>query len=521
MSGWLLIACQLVCWGGAGTALAAEPLSGVIDAHLARAHEAARIVPSPAADDAAFLRRVSLDLIGRIPTAEEVLNFLQDVRTGKREALVERLLRSPEHSAHFARTWRGLLLPEAESDRQLQYLVPGFESWLRDQRSAGRSFGEMVRSLVAVPITGTSERPQLVVTDLRAPNPMAFIASKGANPAALAGSTTRLFLGLQLECAQCHDHPFDQWTQVQFWQQAAFFSGIERRGRGTFAPVLERTDLRTISVMTSEDVAAATFLDGQPPVESDGQSPRAALADWIVSSGNPYFSRAISNRIWGELMGLGVVDPVDDMHTSNPPSHPELLQDLADAFVTAGGDLDVLYRGICGSRAYQRTSRQTDPSQADPRAFARMGIKSLSGEQFATSFLQAVRLGAAERAEESSAGDEPLRRRILQTFGQSAGIADPETSVAQTLALMNGVFVDAAVDPDSSRPLSSLVSAHPGDASHPVEWLYLNTLSRFPSAQEAETAREYVVSGEETDHARRLGDVLWALLNSAEFRWNH
>lgn len=494
-------------------------LSRIIDEHLERAHESARVVPAPLVDDAAFLRRISLDLIGRIPTPGEVITFLDDADPEKRETMIDRLLESPEHAAHFARTWRGLLLPESDTDRQIRYFVPGFEAWLQERRRQRAGFDAIVRELLTVPITGTPERPQLVLRDLKAPNPVAFIAAKNAGAAEIAAATTRLFLGVRLECAQCHDHPFDHWTQHQFWNQAAFFAGIERRGRGAFAPILEVPDRRSIPLMDSDVSVPALFLDEREPTLRDGSSSRVALAEWITAAENPFFAKAIANRVWAELMGIGIVDPVDDMHALNPPSHPELLDDLARAFQDSRFDVGLLYRAICRSDAYQRTSRRTDPSQEQESLFARKVLKPMTGEQFFDSFAQVI---GYERQRSRTGGDEDAtRRRVIELFATHGAERDPETSVVQALTLMNGRLVDRAVSPESSPTLTSLLDEDQLTDAARIEYLYLLTFSRRPNAGEQGELQSFVSAGGAAERGGRLGDVFWMLLNSAEFRWNH
>ena len=298
----LLAAMTLALPATAGSAVAADPyqLARVIDEQLEAAQRAADIVPADNADDAEFLRRVTLDLAGRIPTVDEVTTFLNEPSPEKRSAVIDRLLDSDDHLEHFAKTWRALLLPETETNAQLRYMVPGFERWLREFRDANLPFDQFVEGLINVPITGTPERPQLVLTDLKAANPMAYLVAKDADPAKIAADVTRVFLGIRLECAQCHDHPFDTWTQEQFWNQAAFFAGIQRKGRGAFAPLFESADVHTISLMGKDREVAALFLDGHEPAFSPGEKPRVTFSAWVAKPENPYFSRAIVNRIWGQ-----------------------------------------------------------------------------------------------------------------------------------------------------------------------------------------------------------------------------
>jgi hypothetical protein len=518
MCSWLVASLLMAVNGPQGPDPRA--LSARIDALLSERIQAAGAVAAEPADDAEFLRRASLDLIGRIPTANEVRAFLADGADHKRERLIDRLLADPQHAEHFARVWRALLLPEVETEPQLRYFVPGFEAWLALRRQANAGFDQMVREVLTVPITGPDKPPQLVLRDLKTPNPLAFIAAKNAEPDRIASSAVRLFLGIRLECAQCHNHPFDSWTQKQFWNQAAFFAGIERRGRGPFAPLTEAPDRRSIPLMESVELAPAVFLNGNEPVSQPGESLRVELAAWMTATDNAYFARAVVNRVWAQLLGTGIVEPVDDFRDSNPPTHPELLKELATQFAASGFDLTFLYRAIGYTSAYQRTSRQTHDSQSESELFARMPVKPLSGEQLFDSIALAIGHQQTASAVAQIENPDRVRREVLSIFAGAAAATDPETSVTQALALMNGSLIARATNPRTSVRLQHVVAEFPASRRSQIESLYLATLSRVPTAQESQAAAEFV----EQDMSQslcRLGDVLWTLLNSAEFRWNH
>ena len=499
----------------------ATALARQIDGRIVATLDAERVTPGDLADDAEFLRRVSLDLIGRIPTADEVLAFLRDTKTDRRALAIDRMLRSPDHARHFARVWRALLMPEAETEPQVAYLVPGFEAWLEQRRIERVGFDSIVRELLSVPIARPDGAPQFVLRDMRKPNPLAFMAAKNAEPAKIASTSVRMFFGLRLECAQCHDHPFDHWTREQFWNQAAFFAGIERRGRGTFAPLVENAGKSSIETMESRGEVAARFLDKSPPQTGDGRPARPQFAEWMTSPDNPYFARAVTNRIWSQLMGRGLIDPVDDIREDNLPSHPELLNDLSAAFARSGFDVEFLHRAICLSETYQRTSRQSDDRQARPELFARRQVKPLSADQFFDSLAQAIAYEAPDRRGENDEEADMIRRRLLRAFESGEASGDPETSIAQALALMNGGLVAGAVSPKSSKRLQQVLADHSDSRDRQVEALYLHTLGRLPSDSERETVGEFFKQSSETDPGKQLGSVFWMLLNSAEFRWNH
>jgi hypothetical protein len=521
MPAWAL-AISLLAAAGGGLQPAIPELSRQIDRAIAERLSAEHVAPAPRADDCELLRRISLDLIGRIPTIAEIEAFRGDSRPDRTALLIDRLLGDRQHAKHFARVWRSLLLPEAANDPQIAYFQPGFEKWLAERRLQNVGFDTMVRELLAVPISRSQKDPQFVLRDLHRANPVAFLASKQADPAKIAASCVRIFLGVRMECAQCHDHPFDHWTQRQFWSQAAFFGGIERRGRGAFAPLSEAIDRRSIRMNDTNKMIPAALLDGSPSHLDQRESIRLGFANWLTGRKNPYFARAIVNRVWGQLMGTGLVNPVDDFRDSNPPSHPELVQQLADGFVESKYDLTRLYRAICLSEAYQRTSRQPSDKQAARDLFAGMAIKPLSGDQFFDSLSQVVGREWSSMPGHSEIGDEETtRKKVLRMFAPDEDAGSPKTSVPQSLVLMNGSFVDEAVNPQTSPRLKQTIDAFPNSPDGQVDELYLATLSRRATGTERRLMIDYLNADSGVERQRRLGDVLWVLLNSAEFRWNH
>jgi hypothetical protein len=353
-----------------------------------------------------------------------------------------------------------------------------------------------------------------VLRDPERPNALAFFAVKEARPENLAAAVARSFLGIRLECAQCHDHPFAKWKKDQFWSPAAFFAGIRKQGNSVFAPLTEAAQLRELTPPGGRKPRRAEFLDGATPQSSVARGPRVVLADWITSPDNSYFARAAVNRMWGHFFGTGLVDPVDDFRDDNPPSHPELLDDLAGAFVASGYDLSYLIRGICLSQAYQRTSARTHPSQDQTRLPARMRVKALTGEQFFDSLSLAT--GYRDDRDKGAA-----RRQLLTRFASAGSISEPETSVQQALTLLNGRFVAWATDPDACPTLTAVAETPGMSLAQRIEALYLATLSRQPDGEERERLEQYVHKAKPDREAERLADILWMLLNTAEFRMNH
>jgi hypothetical protein len=489
-------------------------LASRIDARLAARWKADKVRPAPLAGDAEFVRRVWLDLNGRIPRPADVHEFLADTSPNKRSRLIDRLLAEPRFAVHFANAWRAELLPEAAANPQAALLRPGFENWLAGRFRAGVRYDRLVRELIAVPITSDKDGEPVLRAPER-PNPLAFIAAKEARPENLAAAVSRSFLGIRLECAQCHDHPFARWTQGQFWSQAAFFVGLRKRGNSLFAPLTEDVQRRELTPPGKTRPRQAEFLlAGDKPKWSSDRPPRAVLADWITSPDNPFFARAAVNRMWCHFFGRGLVDPPDDFRDDNPPSDAALLDDLARAFVGSGFDLQFLVRAICLSKAYQRTSACTDPSQDRARPAARMTVKALTGEQLFDSL--ALATGYREVQDKGLA-----RRRFLTRFALAGSAAEPETSIQQALTLLNGRFIAWATDPERCPTLLAVTQTPWMSTRQRIEALYLASLSRKPTAEEVDRLERYVRKAKPEREAERLADVFWVLLNSAEFRLNH
>lgn len=520
----LLAAVVVLAACKAATAAPPDPqsLADRIDRRLAARWGAVGVEPAPAADDAEFLRRAYLDLTGRIPHPADARAFLADPDPDKRAKLIDDLLDSPRSAAHFAAVWRAALVPETAATAEARFFQPGFEAWLRQRFRANAPYDRLVRELLTAPISADPKAPEPVLRRPIDPNPLAFFAVKEARPENLAAAASRVFLGLQLECAQCHDHPFAAWSRDQFWGQAAFFAGLERHGTGLFAPVSEAAGRREIKVTATGRTVSAVFLDGMPPDWVSGKSPRVVFADWVTAKDNPFFARAAANRVWGQLFGVGIVDPVDDFHDENKPSHPELLDELAKGFADAGFDLRFLIGSICRTQAYQRTSRQTHPGQADPRLYARMPVRGLTGEQFFDSLALATgyREPTADRAGFDRGRNSP-RDRFLTQFALQGKPAEPETSVPQALALMNGAFVHDATTLGTSPTLVAVRETPGMDTAERIDTLFLATLSRRPTAKERDRLVAFVEGGGTGRRADRLADMFWVLLNTAEFRLNH
>jgi hypothetical protein len=456
------------------------------------------VTPAPRADDAEFFRRIHLDLAGRIPSVTEARDFLDDDRPNKRRLWVERILAADvddpsykdSYPGHFTNVWRAWLL--ARTNQAGSFSQPALETWLAQRLRTNVGYDRMVRDLLTQPAGGPGSAAVFYQAN----------ESKAEN---LAGSTSRLFLGVHLECAQCHNHPFAKWTRNQFWQYAAFFTDVVPPG-----PPRKMRPRGEIEVPQQNRVVKARFLDGKEPKWKEPTGTRPALAEWMTAADNPFFARAIANRMWAYFFGVGLID---DNGEAPHAAHKALLDDLARELVAHKYDLKFLIRAITASQAYQRTSAVARPSQRTA-FFARMPLRGLSPEQLFDSL--------AEATEYRDAGNfQAARRQFLVRFAAQENTIDHQTSILQALYLMNNDFIAARTSLENNRTLATLAEQRTSTARK-VESLYLVVLSRKPRPEESARFVKYVEKGGPSGNARKaLADVFWVLLNSPEFMLNH
>jgi hypothetical protein len=494
----------------------AKQIDDLIDARLTEE----KATPAEPCSDTEFIRRVYLDVAGKIPPVSRVREFLNDKNPDRREVLVDELLESSRYVVNFTTMWRNALIPEAIGDLRLRQAVPGFEAWLRKALGEDLRYDEFVRRIIDAPLNPNGTPAQYA--EDAGPTAAGFYLAKEGKPESLASATSRVFLGRRIGCAQCHDHPFDEWKQEQFWQFAAFFTGVDptqnAMAAGTKRPV------GTIKIPDSEETVEAAFLKGSKPDLKSDAGARATLAGWVIDENNPYFAEMGVNRLWGHFFSRGLVEPVDDFSAGNPASHPELLKLLASEFAASDFDLKFMIRTITATKAYQRTSRQTDESQAIPELFARMPVKGLTEEQVFDTIAESVGFFEAYRADEPFVLQQNTpRAEFLELFrNDSDSRSEQQTTILQALAMMNGEFLATHTDLEQSQTLAAIVNAPFMSDADRVETLFLSTLSRKPTADERTKFVQYVESGGATNDSKAaLTDVFWALLNSSEFLLNH
>ncbi len=510
--------CSVTCFVGIGIAAprTEREMSARVDALLAETWAREQIQPSQPASDAEFLRRVTLDLTGIIPKVLEVREFLGDSRPDKRSRLIERLLNptaTPRHATHFANIWRNIMLPP---DTNVQRFGgdAGFQSWLREQFANDVPYDKMVTELLVA--TGAANQT----------GPALFYTALELKPEDVAASTSRIFLGTQIQCAQCHDHPFDHWKRKDFWGYAAFFARLQRPARGNATQVAEAAT-GEVKLPDSDEVVPPQFLGGDLSGDEADATRRQRLAAWLTSADNAYFARATVNRVWALLFGRGIVEPVDDFGKHNPPSHPQLLDELAEDFVASGFDVKRLIRTLANTNAYQLSSESLVTTEDRPALFARMAIKTLTAEQLYDCLYEGMRVRDGRTSTTTSQfggsrGFDQNKQNFLNKFrAPTQGATEYQAGIPQALTLMNGAIIRQATDLAQSDLLIALEAPFFTDERR-VEILFLSTLSRMPHAHERERTVSYVEKGGTTgDRQRALGDVLWALLNSAEFILNH
>jgi hypothetical protein len=492
-------------------ACAAQPAAGelaaLIDRHVETRLKTEGVTPAEPADDAEFLRRLYLDLHGVVPTAGQTARFLIDAHPNRRARLVDALIADRRYGEHLADLWQGYLVSHLADDQQVR--ADRFRKWLADRFNTS-SWDVITTELLTA--SGKMEE-----------NPAVIYLIEGRLPRTvpdLTDLTTRYFMGVRLNCAQCHDHPFVSWKQQDFWGMAAFFTQVQTPGKPKQVYQVGINDnpaltLDALKVGAPDGflLRPPIFLGGEPLPSNAQTTNRAALAAWLTSMKNPYFAAAMANRTWWRLFGRGLVDPVDDMHAANKSLHPELLDLLADRFAESGFDHKFLTRAIVLSKAYQRTSRPGGAPDKQAALFGRMSVKVLTAGQLHDSVLTI--LGAPSRKPRGSQRD--ARAEFVQFFADDGDPAPTayRRGVPHLLRQMNS-------DQFAGRNLAALaarVTEQGRSADDVARELFLTILSRRPSADEKALFRAHAERAGSLETAAR--ELAWALLMSSEFSLNH
>jgi hypothetical protein len=495
---------------------ASLPRNNFIDEHVWTKLQTLGITPSEPADDAKFLRRVHLDIIGRLPTPDEVRGFLADGDANKRSRIVDELLERPEYGDHWAAKWADLLRPNPY--RVGIKAVMTYDAWIRNAFRQNMPYDEFVRELVTAQGSTWDNGASVLFRDRREPQEITTLVSQ-------------LFLGIRLECAKCHHHPFEKWGQDDFYSFAAYFARLGRKGTGLSPPISGSEEIVMLAKSGSVEhpLTGETLpprpLFGEAPKTADDADPREALAAWITCDDNPFFARVIVNRVWADLMGRGLVEPVDDLRATNPPTNEPLLEALAADFRGDRYDLKKLIRTICTSHVYGVSSLPGERNAGDRQNYSRHYRTRLRAEILLDAVSDITGVGESFRGmPDGSRANQLWTTRVesifLDTFGRPNENQDPpcerttDATVTQTLHLMNSPQLHARVTSDDSRAAQLAKSDLP--EGRLVEEIYLLVYSRLPEEAEREIGRQ-LFAEEGTSRRQAAEDLMWALINTPEF----
>ena len=486
--------------------------------------------PSDVVDDATFVRRVTVDVAGRLPTPEESHRFLSSTNGNKRDRLVDDLLESGDYADYFANKW-GALFRNKRTDNAQARGTYAFHAWIRDSLHANKPFDQFVREI----LTASG--------DIAYNPPVAWYRQVRENTAQLE-DTAQLLLGQRLQCAQCHHHPYEKWSQNDYYSFAAFFSRVSRKAGsqpGEEAIFHKRGVAETMNKKTKLSVKPAG-LGARPAKLAPEDDPRVAMVDWMTSKENRYFSRSLVNRYWKHFFSRGLVEPEDDMRETNPPTNPELLDALADRFVASGYDLKQLVRTICRSRTYQLSAVPNQFNAIDKQNYSRYFPRRLTAEVLFDAVNQVI--GSEAKWDGLPAGTRAVclpdnsfnaSAYFLQVFGrpESSSACECErsqdASLAQSLHLLNSKEIQAKLTDDKGRAARLASDSRPDEEK--VRDLYRLVFSREPNPEELRIARDHLEKGAghtsdekgNSINGRRQAyeDIVWALLNTKEFLFNH
>lgn len=498
------------------------PESNYIDKHVFAKLKLMTILPSDVCTDAEFIRRAYLDVCGLLPTADEATKFLADSSPDKRSKLIDSLLERPEYADFWALKWSDVL----RSNRKTLQVkgVHAFQLWLRDHVSRNTPIDTVIREL-------------LTANGNTFTNPAANYYRIAKDPTNLAETTAQLFFGVRMQCAKCHNHPFEAITQDDYYSTAAWFARVKTK-RDATAPGKKPEDPAAEVVFAVRDgevtqprsgqVMAPKFLKGAAPTLPPGKDRREVYADWVTAPDNPYFAKSLVNRVWYHLMGKGIVDPVDDFRDSNPSSNDELLDTLAKDFTTKKFDLKHLIRTVMNSRTYQLSAEPNDTNKDDGKYFSHAVTKLLSAEQLLDALCDVTQVpekfaGLPLGTRAIQLPDGEVNHPFLKTFGQPARELacecerESDSNLAQALQLINGPTINDKLRNPNNR-LGKLLGEKKSEKEI-LDALYLAALSRPATDSERAPALAHVAKG--ADKRKSWEDVLWAIMNTREFLFRH
>lgn len=497
-----------------------------IDQHLVAQWKKLGILPSRPVDDATFIRRVTLDICGTLPTVDEVRQYLADSRADKRERLIDRLLERPEYASFFALKWADILQNRGSGygTRNQRAGTILFSAWIRDSIAANKPYDRFVTEL-------------LTATGRQAQNPPAIWYRSVRSTPDYVESVAQAFLGVRVQCAQCHHHPAERWSQDDYYSFAAIFSRVGRKGGFADAEVptnevIYLKDEGEVHNPRSGKLMQPRPLGGPDFEVSRFDDPRRNLATWMTSPENPFFARTMVNRMWGHFFGRGIIHPIDDARSTNPPTNPVLLNELAYDFAANGYDVKQLIREIANSYAYRLSANPNETNAEDSQCFARYYPKRLSAEVLLDGISQVLDVPTVfpggpgvfpEGMRAVNLPDENVRFNFLDVFGRPARTSACECertvdpALSQALELVNSKEIQRKLT-DKNGYIEQLASNQKTHSDN-VREIFVRTLSRHPRTSEVETAVKYLNSEKNRHEAYR--SLVWALLATNEFMMNH
>lgn len=490
-----------------------------IDTHVHEKLHRLRIIPSEICSDEVFIRRVYIDIIGLLPSEEELQAFIADTNPKKREALVDQLLGRKDFTDLWVMKWAELLQIRTTgnngNDVTYKSALLWYE-WLRGQVANNRPFNEVVRDLLSA--TGGSYD-----------NPATNFFKSEQDIKKLTENVAQVFMGTRIQCAQCHNHPFDRWTMDDYYGFASFFTQVKRkRGEDPTDMIIFDGGGEIKHPVTNQN-AIPTYLGGGP-AEVKGITRRRAMAEWLTKPGNPWFAKNTANIIWSHFFGIGIVDPVDDVRVSNPATNPALLEVLGQKFTEYNFDMKRLVRDICTSRTYQLSTRANETNASDTNNFAKARIRRMRAEVLLDTLAQVTKTpnkfrGLPLGARAVNIADGNTSTYFLTTFGRATRKTvcscevKMEPNLSQALHLLNGDSVTNRIS--RGRVVQEMLK----EKKEPIEIvdsLYLRTLSRKPTENEVSALNHSIANAKDPNETRMvLEDIFWALLNSKEFLFNH
>ncbi|MCA9162416.1 MAG: DUF1549 domain-containing protein [Planctomycetales bacterium] len=472
-----------------------------------------RVLPSDLCSDEEFLRRVTVDIAGMLPTEEEYIEFTTDPSADKRAKLIDRLLERKEFSEIWAMKWSELLM--VKSSNQVSYKAMFlYSNWLTDKIANNVPLDQMVRELLGAN-GGTFDNPATNFYQIE------------RDTLKTAENVAQVFMGIRTQCAQCHNHPFDRWTMDDYYSFAAFFAQIGRKnGEDYREQIIYNRGAGDVRHLVGNRVMEPKYLGGVAP-DSKGADRRELLASWLTSPENPFFSTSVANRVWSHFFGRGIVEPVDDIRVSNPPSNPALFDALGEKLVEYKYDFKQLVRDICNSNAYQRSTTRNASNEGDDRNFAHANVRRIPAESLLDCICQVTNTkekfrGLPLGARAVQIADGTTSTYFLTTFGRAkretvcACESSTDPSLSQALHMLNGEATHGKI---AQGGIIKQLLSEGKTPEQVIESLYIRCLTRRPTADEMGKLMEVVNSAENPQLG--LEDVFWAVLNSREFVFNH